>query len=101
MNPSCKGGMARLLLNNAEDWLSMLLKPGEEEILEIWQIFHGLVAFARSYYPTWQHIQQFKTDLARLFVLHRLRLSDENYVYYIHTLCCHGTKFCLETLKLG
>jgi hypothetical protein len=90
--PSCKGKNARDLLHQAEAWLPVLMKPGEEQILEMWALFRGLVSIARAYHPAWHEVQRFRTDAARLFILHRLRLTDESFAYYIHTFCCHGAR---------
>ncbi|GAQ87046.1 hypothetical protein KFL_003270130 [Klebsormidium nitens] len=95
-DPSCKGKVARDLLHKVEEWLPLLLKPGEDQILEIWQLFRRMVATARAYHPNQSQIQEFRTDAARLFVLHRLRLTDENFAYYIHTVCCHGYEYLLR-----
>eukprot|EP00243_Klebsormidium_subtile_P007273 TRINITY_DN319_c0_g1_i4.p1 TRINITY_DN319_c0_g1~~TRINITY_DN319_c0_g1_i4.p1 ORF type:complete len:165 (-),score=43.88 TRINITY_DN319_c0_g1_i4:712-1206(-) len=89
-DPSCKGKVARDLLRKVEEWLPPLLKPGEEQILELWVVFRRMVETARAYHPDFQRINEFKTYAARFFLLHRLRLTDDGFAYYIHTCCFHG-----------
>lgn len=81
----------------------MLMKVGEEQIMELWTIFRRMVDTARAYHPELRRINEFKTDAARFFILHRLRLTDDSFAYYIHTVCFHGRRpdaFCLLVLSL-